>query len=171
VEGDAELEAGPGGGAGVGGDQVAALGPGQLAGDVEPEPEAATGLQAGEALEDPLALGGRDTAALVLDGQDRLGPVALPDQPHQAVLGRVLAGVVDQVAEDLQDRVGGQAHRQAMVAADPHPVATGARLGLGGRLQQQLGGVDVDPLGRGRQEAGPAVVGLGGQQELLDQHP
>ena len=90
MEGDAELEAGPGGGAGVGGDQVAALGPGELAGDVEAEPEAATGLQAGEALEDPLALGGRDTAALVLDGQDRLGPVALAHQPHRLSSGPYL---------------------------------------------------------------------------------
>src|SRR5829696_6922642 len=64
AEGEAELEPGPGGGAGVGGDQVAALGPGQLAGDVEPETEPATRLKAGEALEDPLTLGGRDAAAL-----------------------------------------------------------------------------------------------------------
>ena len=34
-----------------------------------------------------------------------------------------------------------------------------------------FGGVGVDPRRPGRQEAGPAVVGLGGQQELLDQHP
>src|SRR4029453_5014836 len=113
AEGEAELEPGSGGDAGVAGEQVAALGPGQLAGNVEPQAEAATGLQPGEALEDPLTFRGWHAAALVLNGQDRVGPVALADQPDQAVLGRVLAGVVDQVAEDLQDRVGRDPDRQA----------------------------------------------------------
>src|SRR4029453_8354401 len=49
AEREAELEPGSGGDAGVGGEQVAALGPGQLAGDVESEAKAAAGLQAGEA--------------------------------------------------------------------------------------------------------------------------
>src|SRR4029450_7506640 len=74
-------------GAGVADDEVAARRRGQLAADVEAEPEAPAGLQAGEALEDPLALGGRDAGAVVLHGPHRVVAGALADQPQRGVPG------------------------------------------------------------------------------------
>src|SRR4029453_11478459 len=111
-QGEMELEAGPLRPGGVDHQQLAVLAAGQLAGDVEAEPDPAgaalgAALQLGEAVEDPLALGLRDAGAGVLDGQDRLGPLATPRQPHRLAVRRVLACVVEQVAQDLHDRVLG----------------------------------------------------------------
>ena len=76
-----QLEAGPAPPGGVDDQQVAVLAEGELAGDVEAEPDPAgpaldMALELGEAVEDVLALGLGNAGAGVLDGQDGLG--ALP---------------------------------------------------------------------------------------------
>ncbi len=72
-------------------------------------------------------------------------------------------------AEDLEDRVRGDPHRQAAVALHPDRMVAVARLGLGGRLKDQLGGVRLDQLRAAGGVLDLAAVEAGGQQELLDQ--
>src|SRR5918992_5197434 len=109
-QGKVQLEPGPAAPWRVDHQQVAVLAAGQLAGDVEPEADPAraalgVALELGEAVEDALALGLGDAGAGVLDDQDRLGALPAPRQPHRLAVGRVLAGVVEQVAQDLHHRV------------------------------------------------------------------
>src|SRR5918993_4019433 len=171
-QGEVELEAGAVVAGGADHREVAVLAAGQLAGDVEPEadPAGATlgaALQLGEAVEDALALGLGDAGAGVLDGQDRLGALADPRQPHRLAVGRVLAGVVEQVAEDLHDRVLGDQHGQGPVGLDRDLAVVVAGPGLGGGLADQVGGVQLDPVGPQRGDP-VGLLEAGGQQQLLD---
>src|SRR5215211_8299506 len=119
-EGEVEFEPGANPARGVGDDEAAALAVGELAGEVQAKADPAgpggrAGVQLGESLEDALPVGWWDTRAGVLDDEDHLAAVASARQPHRFVVGRVLAGVVEQVADDLLDRVGTDKNRQGAV--------------------------------------------------------
>ena len=143
--------------------QVAILAAGELAGDVQAETDrrrpAGSAPQLGEPVEDALALGLGDAGAGVLDGPGHgLGALPVSRQPHRLAVGRVLAGVVEQVAEDLDDRVLGDPDGQGPVGLDRDaPVVVAGGLGPAWRTRSVASSSTGPP--RARRPRRPARSG------------
>jgi hypothetical protein len=122
-------------------------------------------VELGEPLEDALPVGAGHPGAGVLDGQHGHGAEAGRLQPDRAVVGGVLGRVVEQVAQHLEDGLGGGPHGQGL-AGDQHqlPPRVGDP-GHGQGVAGQRGRVDQGPLDR----LAGGLLEPGRQQQLLDQ--
>src|SRR6266487_5065972 len=168
----AKLEAGACGRArGVDGDQLATLSVGELTSDGQTQAKAArlperAIVQAGELLEDPLALPGGHARPRILDGQYG-GAADTPClHPDLGAGRRVLVGVAEQVVEDLEDLVRVDLDQQGAADLDRDGPARVGQAGHMPRLAGEVGGVDQLALRRVGLERGPPRFGAG--EELVD---
>jgi hypothetical protein len=124
-----------------------------------------------EALQHALTLGGRDAGAAVVHRQDEMAGRAQHLHVHRAAFGRVLDGVVDQIAQqDGQGlRVAGHGGVLGLRVDGRQAQVDGARLRGGGSLRHGLACQIGQRHGlRGRAHGGLRLV-PGQGQELLHQ--
>ena len=143
---------------------------GDPAGDGQAQAGAAGGRAAGvggqgaEALEGPLAVGGRHARAVVGDLEAPARAVEPGADPDRAALGTVAHGVVEQVDHQLAQP--GPVGPDGQPVGDVDAEADGAtgRHQLGDRLVEQLGDVDV-----GQPQRRDAGVDPGELEQVADQ--